>query len=227
MIIAIDGPAGSGKSTIADELARRLGFTKLDTGAMYRTVAHVSASRGVDLDDEGAVGDVARALDIRFEKRPDRMHVLADGVDVTREIRTPATDRIVSKVSAYPSVREAMLGCQRAFAAGRDVVAEGRDIGTVVFPDAELKVFLTADPAERARRRVLQRHPEGAPDADALAREVEETLADLRRRDELDAQRACAPLRAADDAVRIDSTTHSIDEIVERIGALADARRDA
>lgn len=227
MIIAIDGPAGSGKSTIADVLASRFGYTKLDTGAMYRTVAHVCSARGIDLDDEQAVGAVARALDIRFAEAGGHMHVLADGSDVTREIRTPATDRIVSKVSAYPSVRHAMLGCQRAFADGRDVVAEGRDIGTVVFPDAELKVFLTADDTERARRRVLQRHPEGAPDRATLDREVEQTLADLRRRDELDAHRACAPLRAADDAVRIDSTAHTIDEIVGCIVALADARRNA
>ena len=227
MIIAIDGPAGSGKSTIADLLADRFGYTKLDTGAMYRTVAHVCATRGIDLDDEPAVTSVADALDIVFDRRADRMHVLADGTDVTTEIRTPATDRIVSKVSAYPGVRTAMLGCQRAFATGRDVVAEGRDIGTVVFPDADLKVFLTADPRERARRRVLQRHPDGAPDDETMEREVAETLADLERRDELDAHRAVAPLRAADDAIRIDSTAHTIDEIVEQIISLANARRHA
>lgn len=225
MIIAIDGPAGSGKSTIADLLAERFGYSKLDTGAMYRTVAYVSSARGVDLDDEESVVDVARALDIAFDDAGGAPRVLADGADVTREIRTPATDRIVSKVSAYPGVRRALLACQRAFAVGRDVVAEGRDIGTVVFPDAGLKVFLTADPAVRARRRVLQRHPGTAADDPALAAEIESTLADLVRRDRLDASRAEAPLRAADDAVRIDSTSHTVDEIVDMIASLAEDRR--
>ncbi len=225
MIIAIDGPAGSGKSTIADILAARFGYTKLDTGAMYRTVAFTCADRGVDLDDEDRVVAVARALDIAFVAADGALRVTADGRDVTREIRTPETDRIVSKVSAYPGVRRALLGCQRAFAEGRDVVAEGRDIGTVVFPDAELKVFLTADPRERARRRVLQRHPAGDLTAAQLEREVAATLADLERRDRIDSQRAAAPLRAADDAVRIDSTSHTIDEIVDEIAALAAERR--
>lgn len=225
MIIAIDGPAGSGKSTIADILATRFGYTKLDTGAMYRTVAFVCADGGVDLDDDRAVTGVAQSLDITFTPVEGTLHVLADGRDVTHEIRTPATDRIVSKVAAYPEVRRALLGCQRAFAQGRDVVAEGRDIGTVIFPHAELKVFLTADPLERARRRVLQRHPEGVRDRDAFEREVFQTLLDLERRDELDSQRATAPLRAAEDAVRIDSTSHTIDEIVSRIVELAGTRR--
>lgn len=226
MIIAIDGPAGSGKSTIADILADRFGYTKLDTGAMYRTVAFTCADRGIDLDDEPAVERVAGQLDITFPKGARPLRVLADGRDVTRDIRTPATDRIVSKVAAYPGVRQALLPCQRAFAEGRDVVAEGRDIGTVVFPHAELKVFLTADPRERARRRVLQRHPDAADDA-LLAAEIEQTLADILRRDEIDSHRSTAPLRAAEDAVRIDSTSHTVDQIVERIVELADSRRSA
>ena len=225
MIIAIDGPAGSGKSTIANILASRFGYNKLDSGAMYRTVAFICADDGIDLNDEDAVVRRADALDIAFDTTGPRARVLADGRDVTDDIRTPATDRIVSAVSAYPGVRSALLPCQRAFANGRDVVAEGRDIGTVVFPDADLKVFLTADPRERARRRVLQRHPEVAPDATTMERELTQTLADLERRDEIDAHRAVAPLRAADDAVSIDSTAHTIDEIVNRIVELANERR--
>lgn len=224
MIVAIDGPAGSGKSTVADRIAAKLAFSKLDTGAMFRTVAYAASARGVDLDDEGAVCALAGALDIRFEDGDDGLRVLADGADVTSQIRTPEVDRIVSKVSAYPGVRRALLAAQRAFSEGRDVVAEGRDIGTVVFPDAQVKVFLTADARERARRRVLQRHGGQAPDAGSFELEVAETLADIERRDRIDSQRASAPLRAAPDAERIDSTSHTIDEIVDMIVDLVNSR---
>ena len=205
MIVAIDGPAGSGKSTIAREVAERYGFEKLDTGALYRTCAAVCADEGVELDDEAAVVDRSREIDIRFDAHGEATRISADGRDVSDEIRTPRIDRIVSQVSAYPGVREAMLPVQRRFAEGRDVVAEGRDIGTVVFPEADLKVFLTADPRARARRRV--------------------PLADLERRDALDSSRAVAPLVAAEDAVHIDSTAHTIDQIVERVGELIRERR--
>ena len=200
MIIAIDGPAGSGKSTIANLIAERLKFDKLDTGAMYRTVAFVCASSGIDLDDEKAVTACASDLAITFDTIDGMQHVFADGKDVSREIRTPETDRIVSKVSAYPDVRKALLRCQRHFAATRNVVAEGRDIGTVVFPQAEVKVFLTADPRERARRRVLQRLGDTQLDQTEIDALVEKTLADIERRDDLDSHRAVAPLRAAADA---------------------------
>ena len=158
MIVAIDGPAGSGKSTIARELAQRFGFEKLDSGAMYRAVAFTAADRGIDLDDEQGVEALARTITIRFAPVEGVLRITVDGRDVSREIRTPAVDATVSKVAAYPGVREAMLEPQRAVAEGHDIVAEGRDIGTVVFPDADVKVFLTADPRERARRRVLRRH---------------------------------------------------------------------
>ena len=227
MIVAIDGPAGSGKSTIAREVAERFGFEKLDTGALYRTVALSCARHGIDLNDEAAVCRRAREAEISFDAHGEATRVTLDGEDVSDAIRAPEVDRIVSKVAAHPGVREAMLPVQRRFAQGRDVVAEGRDIGTVVFPNAELKVFLTADPRERARRRVLQRHEHDAsPVTEAeVAREVDETLADLERRDDLDSHRAVAPLQAADDAVRIDSTAHTIDEIVERVGELIEERR--
>lgn len=225
MIVAIDGPAGSGKSTIARELAQRFGFEKLDTGAMYRAVAFTAADRGIDLDDEQGVEALARAITIRFAPGERALRITVDGRDVSREIRTPAVDATVSKVAAYPGVREAMLEPQRAVAEGHDIVAEGRDIGTVVFPDADVKVFLTADPRERARRRVLQRHGGDAPDAEALEREVEETLAAIERRDAADAGRAVAPLVEAPDAVEIDSTAHTIDEVCDRIARLIEERR--
>lgn len=225
MIIAIDGPAGSGKSTIANLIAQRCGFDKLDTGAMYRTVAFVCADAGIDLDDEAAVVAVAQKIEIAFEQIDGTMHVFADGRDVTREIRTPQTDRIVSKVSAYPEVREAMKRCQRDFAVGRDVVAEGRDIGTVIFPQAEVKVFLTADPRERARRRVLQRAGAGTLTKEELDAQVEQTLADLELRDKLDSSREVAPLRAAEDAHRIDSSSFTIEEVCDQICTLIEAER--
>ena len=226
MIVAIDGPAGSGKSTIAREVARRYGFTKLDTGAMYRSVAATALARGVRIDDGDAITALAEAMDITFGgERAGNVSVFVDGVDVSEAIRTPEVDRNVSAVASYPGVRAAMLAPQRRFADGRDVVAEGRDIGTVVFPAAELKVFLTADPHERARRRVLQRHG-GEPVDDALLQEeIAATLADIERRDALDSSRATAPLTAAADAVHIDSTAHTIDEIVAQIAALIAERR--
>lgn len=220
MIIAIDGPAGSGKSTIANLIAERLKFDKLDTGAMYRTVAFVCASSGINLDDEEAVTACANDLTITFDTIDGMQHVFADGKDVSREIRTPETDRIVSKVSAYPDVRKALLRCQRHFAATRNVVAEGRDIGTVVFPQAEVKVFLTADPRERARRRVLQRLGDTQLDQTEINALIEKTLADIERRDDLDSHRAVAPLRAADDAHRIDSSSQSIEAVCDKICAL-------
>ena len=227
MIIAIDGPAGSGKSTIARELSRRLGFEKLDTGAMYRAVAFSALDRGIDLDDEAAVDALASAITIRFTPGESGGSITVDGRDVSREIRTPLVDANVSKVSAYPGVRTAMLEPQRALAQNHDVVAEGRDIGTVVFPDAEVKVFLTADPRVRAQRRVLQRHGGDVDDARVLESEVAETLASIERRDALDASRDVAPLVAAPDAVQIDSTAFTIDEVTDQIADLVAQKRGA
>lgn len=228
MIIAIDGPAGSGKSTIAREVAQRFGFTKLDTGAMYRAVTLSALERAVDLDNEDAIDELARTIQITFPAGSgENVRIAVDGTDVSEVIRTPRIDANVSKVAAYPGVRAAMLTPQRAFAEGRDVVAEGRDIGTVVFPAAEIKVFLTADPRERARRRVLQRHEGEEFAAEALEAEIAETLAAIERRDDLDSHRAAAPLVAAPDAVAIDSTAYTIDEVVARIAELIAERRGA
>ena len=197
MLVAIDGPAGAGKSTVARAVARALGFTYLDSGALYRAVA-LSGAR-----DPGA-------LDIRFEG--DR--VLLDGEDVSDAIRTPAISQEASRRAADPAVRAALLDRQRALIAGGDWVAEGRDIGTVVAPDAELKVFLTADPEERARRRAAE-----------LGADVDVVLRDQALRDEQDRSREHSPLEPAADSVEVDTTGLSIDEVVDRIGELAHERR--
>ena len=164
MIIAIDGPAGSGKSTVAKEVAKMLGFHYLDTGAMYRSIAWLALERGISLDDDEAVADLARTETVVFsheEGNPLPSGVAIAGHDITLEIRTPRIDKAVSPVSAIPAVREALTQQQRAIAASENIVMEGRDIGTVVFPRAELKVFLTASAEERARRRALQNAQRG------------------------------------------------------------------
>lgn len=225
MIVAIDGPAGSGKSTIAKELARKLGLHKLDTGAMYRAVTFAALDRDIDIADEQAVTELAQQIDIRFTSGTgEDTKLTIDGADASKQIRTPEVDRSVSRVSAYPGVREAMLIHQRRAADDHDIVAEGRDIGTVVFPKADVKVFLTADARERARRRVLQRHTGESIDNTELEAEIQTTFEDIERRDRLDSSREVAPLVAAPDAVRIDSTSHTIDEVVQMISDLVAER---
>lgn len=221
MIIAIDGPSGAGKSTVAKAVARKLGFSCLDTGAMYRAIAWRAVQDGIALDDDGGLGAVARAYDIEFSHEPGEpapRGVSIGGVDVTDAIRTAEIDRAVSPVSAAPSVREALVDQQRRIGRAGDYVVEGRDIGTVVFPEAEVKVFLTASDEERAHRRVRQNVDRGIGSID-----YEEVLEDLRRRDERDSSRATSPLRPADDAVMIDSTGHFIEEVIDRICDLAQA----
>lgn len=219
MKVAIDGPAGSGKSTIAHELAARCGLMLLDTGAMYRSVTLACHEQNVDVNDAAAVTEVALRVQISFGTADDGTQTVSlDGRDVTKEIRTPQIDADVSVVAAVAEVREAMVNQQRALAQDHDVVAEGRDIGTVVFPDAEVKVFLTADAAARAHRRALQRD---IVDED----EEKKILADLERRDKIDSTREVAPLRPADDAVHIDSSSMTIEEEVAQISALIDEAR--
>lgn len=219
MIVAIDGPSGAGKSTVAKAVAKELGFSCLDTGAMYRAIAWQALQNGVALDDEPALGEIARTYDIAFghvEGDPVPRRVFIGDDEVTDAIRTAEIDRAVSPVSAAPAVREALLDQQRRIGNAGDYVVEGRDIGTVVFPDAAVKVFLTASDEERAHRRVRQNADRGIGSID-----YDEVLADLRRRDAADSSRATAPLRAADDAVRIDSTSHYIEEVIEQICSLA------
>jgi len=205
MVVAIDGPAGAGKSTVARALARRLGFTYLDTGAMYRCVA-LAVSRREGEAPAAVARDVRLALGDRVE---------LDGKDVTEEIRTPAVTDAASRVAQDPAVRAALVDKQRALLAGGDWVAEGRDIGSVVAPDAEVKVFLTADPGERARRRAK----ETGGDAETIAREQS-------ARDRRDTERAHSPLAPAPDAVPVDTTGLSVDEVVEQVVVLVDEARE-
>ena len=235
MIIAIDGPSGSGKTSVAKEVSRRLGFSTLDTGAMYRAVTYRGLQMGFDLegahdldgqpelaDVRDALVEVARTEPIEFEYdsegRPCRVTI--GGQDVTTQIRTEEVDRTVSVVSACGGVREALVAQQREMGSRTDTVLEGRDIGTVVFPDAELKLYLTATPEVRARRRVLQNMERGVGDTDEAA-----TLELMRYRDEYDSSRANAPLAKADDAVEIDTTSMGFEDVVERIVEMVDGRR--
>ncbi|HVE46597.1 MAG TPA: (d)CMP kinase [Acidimicrobiales bacterium] len=206
VVIAIDGPAGSGKSTIAREVAARLGFAYLDTGAMYRAVTFAVLSREVDPSDTAGVAGVAK--DVRIDLGPP---VMVDGMDATAAIRSPEVTGLVSKVAAQPDVRSEMVRRQRELAgAMNDVVVEGRDITTVVFPDAEVKVFLTASQEERAGRRARQ---DSDPDTGAVAQ-------DLARRDRFDSTRSASPLRVSDSAVVIDTTKCTIDEVVVQVLSL-------
>jgi CMP/dCMP kinase len=209
MVIAIDGPAGAGKSTVAHGVARALGFTYLDSGAMYRCVALAALERHLDLDDGEALGEMAWNLDIGFAGDTIRL----DGKAVEGKIRTPEVTVASSRISVHPQVRQAMVKRQRELIANGDYVAEGRDIGTVVSPDSPLKVFLTASEEERARRRAAET---GEP-----VTEVREAIED---RDQRDKSRADSPLRAADDSVSLDTTDLSPDEVVERIADLARER---
>ena len=209
MVIAIDGPAGAGKSSVARGVAAELGFTYLDSGAMYRCVALAGIEHRCDLDDAAAMAALVAGLDISLEGEV----VMLGGRDVSSAIRAPEVTEASSRVSVHPGVREAMVARQRALIAAGRYVAEGRDIGTVVSPEAPLKVFLTAGEGERARRRAAQTGAESA-----------EILAAQRRRDERDTTREHSALRAAPDAVEIDTTGLSLDQVVDRVVGLARER---
>jgi CMP/dCMP kinase len=207
MIIAIDGPSGSGKSTLGRMLARALKLLYLDTGSMYRAVALAVIEAGVDPNDKGAVTALASRIEIDLEGDPDTLRVLLDGRNVTDEIRTERVTEMSSIVSTIPGVRRAMVKCQRAMGK-RGAVLNGRDIGTVVFPDADIKFFLTAAPEERAERR----YKEDQMTASSAATYAE-TLADMIERDRRDSTRVDSPLKVADDAIVIDSTGKSIEAV--------------
>jgi cytidylate kinase len=210
VIVAIDGPAGAGKSTVARALAERLGFRYLDTGAMYRALTWLAMQRSVDLSDEATLATLARSEPVRFE---DESRVWIAGKDVTSSIREQRIDRMVPVVARHPAVREIMRERQRELGREGNVVIEGRDIGTVVAPNAEVKVYLVADRAEREKRRMKDRPGIGA---DALA-------TDLRVRDQQDAER----MQPAEDAREIDTTNSTVDEVVEQIEALVRERTPA
>jgi cytidylate kinase len=209
MVIAIDGPAGAGKSTVARGLADELGITYLDSGAMYRCVALAVARTEADPDDPEQAAGVAHDIEIAFEGE----RVVLDSEDVTQAIRTPEISALASRVSVHPGVREAMVMRQRDLISHGPYVAEGRDIGTVVSPDAQLKVFLIADEGERARRR-----------AEETGRSVGEVLEDLTDRDRRDTEREHGALRAAGDSVEVDTTSLTPNEVVEQIAEIARSR---
>ncbi len=218
-IIAIDGPAAAGKSTIGQAVAEELGYRYLDTGAMYRAVTWTALQRAIDIEDEAAVSKLAEdiEIDITAPTNDDgrQYTVLVNGNDVTWALRRSEVDANVSAVSAYPGVRKAMVAQQRRIAGQGEAVVVGRDIGTVVLPDADLKIYLDASVEERARRRYEERSARGEdPDYDVILRE-------MRRRDQRDSSRAMAPLRPADDAVIVDTDGLSITEVVDTVLEMA------
>ena len=216
--IAIDGPAAAGKSTVARRLAAELGFLYVDTGALYRAIGYAVLTAKQDPADAAAVEALLPSLQLSIRYVDGVQRIFLNGQDVSEEIRLPEMSMAASRVSAIPAVRAFLLDLQRDFARRESVVMDGRDIGTVVLPDAGLKIFLTASPEERARRRYLELQEKGADTT------LEAVLEDMRQRDHNDSNRAAAPLKAAEDAVMVDTTGCSLEEAVERMKKLAKER---
>ncbi len=218
MIVTIDGPAGSGKSTAARGLARRLQFDFLDTGSMYRAVAWQCLQRSIDLHDATAVAECAQLMQLTL----DQQHVFVDGRDVTSDVRSPEVSHGSSVVASNPEVRRELAGRQREFASGRNIVTEGRDQGTAVFPHAECKFYVTANAEERAARRqreLHERHEQAAP--------FDDILRQIRERDERDKTRVADPLRAAADAIRVDTSGLSPEAVLDQLESIVRARMTA
>ena len=220
--VAIDGPSGAGKSTVAKAVAARCGFIYVDTGAIYRTVGLAARRAGADPHDGAAVEALLPSLAIRFDYGPDgTQRMFLNGEDVSAAIRTPEISMYASAVSAHPAVRAYLLDMQRDMARTHSVVMDGRDIGTVVLPEAELKIFLTASAEARAKRRLAELAAKGDPST------YEQVLTDMIKRDEQDTTRAAAPLKAAADAVTVDTSDMTLDESIEHVCALVRARMEA
>lgn len=224
LTIAIDGPAGAGKSTVAQKVAKTLGYVYIDTGAMYRSITWKALHEGIDFANHEAIAEIARLTTIALIPPADltgKQHVLVDGHDVTAEIRLPEVSQRVSGVASLPAVREVLTAQQQAMGAAGGVVMDGRDIGTVVFPDAEAKIFLTASTTERARRRWAELMSQG------IHVPFDELERDILARDVADSQRAVAPLRVAEDAVMLDSDERTPDVVVQMILAIVEEKRQA
>lgn len=210
--IAIDGPSGAGKSTISRKAAEKFGFIYVDTGAIYRTIGLATKIRGVSLDDTAAVVALLPTLEIELKYNDaGEQHMYLDGNDVSRDIRLPEVSMLASKVSAIPAVREFLVDMQRGMAEKYDVIMDGRDIGTVILPNADLKIFLTADVRDRAHRRYEELCAKG------MEKPFDEVLAEMEKRDEQDTQRAAAPLKAADDAVLLDTSGNTLEESIDEV----------
>lgn len=210
--IAIDGPSGAGKSTISRKAAEKFGFIYVDTGAIYRTIGLATKIRGVSLDDTAAVIELLPTLEIELKYNDaGEQHMYLDGNDVSRDIKLPEVSMLASKVSAIPAVREFLIDMQRGMAEKYDVIMDGRDIGTVILPNADLKIFLTADVRDRARRRYEELRAKG------MEKPFDEVLAEMEKRDEQDTQRAAAPLKAADDAVLLDTSGNTLEESIDEV----------
>ncbi|MDF2501090.1 MAG: cmk [Anaerosporomusa subterranea] len=210
-IIAIDGPAGAGKSTVAKFVAKRLNYVYIDTGAMYRAVAWAAQDKNISPANGDAMAELTRTLSIQLYYRDGQQRITVDGRDVSEEIRTPDISRIVSAVSAIPAVRNALLDLQRQMARAGGVVMDGRDIGTCVLPNADVKIFLTASIDERARRRCLELQEKG------FVTDLEQLKQEIALRDKMDSERELAPLRQADDATLIDTSDMTIEQAVDAI----------
>lgn len=210
--IAIDGPSGAGKSTISRKAAEIFGFIYVDTGAIYRTIGLASKIRGVSLDDKAAVMEMLTKLNIELKyNESGEQHMYLDGKDVSRDIRLPEVSMLASKVSAIPEVRAFLVDMQRDMAKKYDVIMDGRDIGTVILPDADLKIFLTADVNDRAQRRYEELRTKG------MIKPFDEVLAEMKQRDEQDTLRAAAPLKAAEDAVMLDTSGNTLEQSVAEV----------